>query len=99
MFATVREGTYDPEQLGQGQPQLEEFAALRARQPGDAGSLTVDAGGGRTFTLALWESEAQAAAARAVLEPEAQRLMGPLWTVPTRVLGRGAVLRTDLAKR
>jgi hypothetical protein len=48
--------------------------------------------------LALWESEAQAAAARAVLEPEAQRLLGPLWTAPTRVLGRGPVLRTDLAK-
>jgi hypothetical protein len=99
MFATVREGTYDPERLRQGQAQLEEFAALRAQQPGYAGSLTVDAGGGRTLTLALWESEAQAEAARAVLEPEAQRLMGPLWAAPTQVIGRGPVLRTDLAKR
>ncbi len=57
MFATVREGTYDPEKLRQGQAQMEEFAALRARQPGYAGSLTIDAGGGRMFIVALWESE------------------------------------------
>ena len=87
MFATVREVTYDPEKLRQGQAPLEEFAALRARQPGYAGSLTVDAGGGRTFTVALWESEAQAEAALTVLDPEAQRLMGPLWAAPMRVLG------------
>ena len=99
MFATVREVTYDPERLRQGQAQMEAFAALRARQPGYAGTLTVDAGGGRTFTLTLWESEAQAEAALAVLDPEAQRLMAPLWAAPMRVLGRGAVLRTDLAKR
>ena len=99
MFATVREVTYDPEQLRQGQAPLEAFAALRARQPGYAGTLTVDAGGGRTFTLTLWESEAQAEAALAVLDPAAQRLMAPLWAAPMRVLGRGAVLGTDLAKR
>jgi hypothetical protein len=99
MFATVREGTFDPEKLRQGQAQLEEFDALRGRQPGYAGSLIVDAGEGHTFTVTLWESEAQAEAARAVLEPEAQRLMVPLQTAPGRVLGQGAVLVTDLAKR
>jgi hypothetical protein len=99
MFATVREGTFDPEKVRQGQAQAEEFAALRARQPGYAGSVTVEAGGGHTFTVTLWESEAQAEAARAALEPEAERLMGPLRTAPGRVLGRGAVVRTDLATR
>src|SRR5262245_13172971 len=99
MFATVREGNFDPEKVRQGQAQVEEFAALRARQPGYAGSVVVDAGGGHTFTVSLWASEAQAEAARAVLEPEAERLLGPLRTAPGRVLGRGAVLRTDLASR
>jgi hypothetical protein len=97
MFATVREGTFDPEQRRQGQAQLEEFAARRARQPGYAGGVTVDAGGGHTFTVTLWESEARAKAARAVLEPEAQRLLAPLRTPPPRVIGRGPVLRSDLA--
>ena len=60
--------------------------------------MVVDAGGGRMLTLALWESEAQAEAARAALEPEAERLLGPLWTTPSRVLAQGPVLRTDLAR-
>jgi hypothetical protein len=97
MFATVRESFYDPDKLRQGGAQLEEFAALRARQPGFAGSATVDAGGGRTLTLALWESEAQATAARAALEPEAQRLLGPLLVTPSRLIAQGPVLRSDLA--
>jgi hypothetical protein len=98
MFATVREATYGPDQLRQGQAQRDEFAALRDRQPGFAGSVMVDAGDGRTLTLALWESEAHATAARVVLEPEAQRLMAPLWTTPSRVIAQGPVIRTDLVK-
>jgi hypothetical protein len=99
MFATIRESTFDPEKRRQGQAQLEEFDALRARQPGYAGSVIVDAGEGHTFVVILWESEAQADAARAVLEREAERLVRPLQTVPGRAVGRGPVLRTDLAKR
>ena len=98
MFAVVRETIFDPEKLRQGQAQMEEFAALRDRQPGFAGTVSVDAGNGRTLTLGLWESEAQAMAARAVLEPESQRLLGPLSTVPGRFIAQGPVLRTDLVK-
>jgi hypothetical protein len=98
MFATVRETIYDPEKLRQGQAQLEAFEALRDQQPGIAGALAVDAGNGRVLTISLWESEAQAMAARDRLEPEAQRLLAPLWAVPGRVLAQGPVLRTNLEK-
>ena len=98
MVAVLRETTYDPDKLRQGQAQMDEFAALRDRQPGFVGLIAVDAGDGRRLTLGLWESEEQAMAARAVLEPESQRLMGPLSTVPGRFLAQGPVLRTDLAK-
>ena len=98
MFASVRETTYDPDKLRQGQAQMDEFAALRDRQPGFAGMVAVDAGDGRIVTLTLWESEEQAMAARAVLEPESERLLAPLWTVPGRLIAEGPVLRSDLVK-
>src|SRR6185503_10618990 len=93
MFASVRETTFDPDKLRRGQAQMEEFVALRGRQPGFAGVVTVDAGDGRMLTVTLWESEAQALAARAVLEPEAQRLLGPLSTVQGRFIAQGPVIR------
>jgi hypothetical protein len=77
---------------------MNEFAALLIRQPGYAGVVGVDARDGRTLTVTLWESEEQAEAARAVLEPEAQRLLAPLSTVPSRLITQGPVIRTDLAK-
>ena len=98
MFATLRETIYDPDKLRQGRAQLEEFAALRGRYPGYAGAVVVDAGDGRRLTLTLWESEEYALAARVVLDPEAQRLLAPLATVPARVIAQGPVLRTDLVK-
>ena len=96
MFASVREATFDPEKRRQAQAQLEEFAALRERQPGYAGVVAVDAGDGRVLTLVLWESEAHAEAAGAVLEPESQRLLAPLATVPGRFIAQGPVLRSNL---
>ena len=98
MFARVRETTFDSDKLSQGGAQLDEFFALQDRQPGFAGRVRVDAGDGRMLTLDLWESEAQATAARAVLRPEADRLVTPLYAAPLRVIAQGPVLRNDLVK-
>jgi hypothetical protein len=92
MYATVRETFYDPRQPGGGRAQLEAFAAIRARQPGFVGSLAVAAGGDCVLTLALWESEAHAGAALALLEPEARRVFGATRAPPARVIARGPVL-------
>ena len=98
MFATVRESTFDPDKLSRGRAQLEEFGALRDQQPGFAGAVTVDAGNGRLLTLVLWESEEHATAATTRLDPEAQRLLAPLWTIPSRVIAQGPVVRSDLIR-
>jgi hypothetical protein len=58
----------------------------------------VDVEGGRTLTVALWETEAQSQAGSAKIAPEAERLMGPLWTVPSRVIGQGEVIHNDITK-
>ena len=95
MFAVVREATYDSDKKARGSKQMEEFARIRAQQPGYRGTVTVDAGSGRTLTIALWETEQQQQAASEKLGPEAQRLMAPLWTTPAQVLGSGEVIHND----
>ena len=96
MFATLRETTFDPEKAARGKAQIDEFWRLRAQQPGYKGALTVDAGGGKTFILSLWETPEHSEAAQAVLDVESQRLMGPLRSEPPRILGRGLVSYNDL---
>ena len=98
MFATVREGTIDPEKRRHGQAQIEELAALLARQPGYAGVVGVDAGDGRTLTVTLWESEAHATAAATAMAPEAQRLLELLGATRPQIIAQGPVIRSDLVK-
>ena len=98
MFAVVREATYDTKKKASGSKQVEEFARIRSQQAGYQGTVTVDVGDGRTLTLALWESKEQQEAASATLAPEAQRLMGPLWTIPAQIVGSGEVIQNDLTK-
>jgi hypothetical protein len=98
MFATVRETLYDSDKPRPTPAQLNEFRALRERQPGYAGMVAVDAGNGRTIALVLWESEAAAAAAAAVLDAEVLRTIVPLGQSPGQIIAQGPILRTDLAK-
>ncbi|HEX5505306.1 MAG TPA: hypothetical protein VFW96_21995 [Thermomicrobiales bacterium] len=97
MYAIVRESTYDVAKLAQAGAQLAEFQNLHAARPGYRGNVVVDAGEGRRLTVTLWETEDQAAAARAALEPKIRRLLGPLQAGPSRVIGVGGVVATDLA--
>lgn len=96
MYAVFREATYDPQKLAQGRDKGEEFARLRTQQPGFRGSFVTDAGDGWMLIVALWETQQDAEAARAVLEPAANRLLGLLFASPPRVTARGPVLRSDL---
>jgi hypothetical protein len=97
MFAVVREATYDDAKKALAGEQVAEFARIRADQPGYRGVVTVEVGDGRTLTVALWETEEQSRAASATITPEADRLMGPLWTTPSRVIGQGDVIHNDIA--
>ncbi len=98
MYATVREATFKSGNEERAAPRLQEFWQLRARQPGYRGNVTVDAGEGRSLILTLWDSEEQATAARRVLEPEGERLMGDLRASPSRILGEGTVRQDDLSR-
>lgn len=51
MFATVRETHYASDERRPGPAQMDQFRALRERQPGYAGMVAVDAGNGRTLAL------------------------------------------------
>ena len=100
MYAVIREATRRPEMDEPGRAARQEFFALRARQPGFRGSLTVDAGEGRVVTIALWESEQAQAAAAGTLAPEAERLMAPsVAGGPARIVYQGPVVANDLTTR
>ncbi len=98
MYGVVRETTFDSKKRADSSEQIEEFARIRAQQPGYLGAVTMDAGNGRTLSVVLWESKEQQEAAGAKLAPEAERLMGPLWTTPARIIGTGNVVYDDLTK-
>ena len=96
MYAIIRETTYDPARLSQGQDPFAAFQAAHARQPGYRGSIVVDVGNGRQLAVNLWESEEHAAAALPAMVPEVQRLLEPMMAGPSQLLGAGPVVLADL---
>jgi hypothetical protein len=80
------------EQLRAGR---EEFGALRARQPGFVGSLTVAMGDGMRAIVTLWENQQAQQASTAVIWPQAERLTG----ATSRIIYQGEVSGDDLTAR
>ncbi|MBA2444702.1 MAG: hypothetical protein H0V49_05150 [Nocardioidaceae bacterium] len=97
MYAVLRLNAFEPDKLAQSREELEQFDETHAAQPGYVGSVVVDLGEGERFVLNLWESEAHSVAALAVLGPEVGRLLGPLMTGPSELIGVGPVISSDLA--
>ncbi|HEY6427405.1 MAG TPA: hypothetical protein VIX84_09240 [Acidimicrobiales bacterium] len=96
MYAILRGATYDTARLAQASETMTEFQDRHSSQPGYRGNVVVDAGDGRRLTLTIWETENHAAAARSVLEPEVRRLLDPLLTRPSQLVGTGRVTTMDL---
>ena len=48
--------------------------------------------------LSLWESEEHSAAALSILGPEVGRLLEPLMSHPSELVGAGTVISTDLVQ-
>jgi hypothetical protein len=96
MYAVLRLNSFDPAKLAASGERLEEFDRVHA-QPGYVGSVVVDLGESRRFALNLWESEQHSTAALSVLGPEVQRLLVPLLSSPSELIGVGTVLSSDLA--
>lgn len=99
MYAILRKQPFDAAKLGEAGEALAEFETAHADQPGYAGFLAVDIGEGRQVTVTLWETQQNAAAGRAELGPRVQRLLEPLLTGPSELLGVGEVVAGDLTQR
>lgn len=96
MMAVVRRSSNDPDALESGRAQMARFERIHAAQPGYAGNVVVDLGDGEWFVVTLWASEEHAAAARTELTPVVRELLEPMERTPSRLLGVGPVVTTDL---
>jgi hypothetical protein len=95
MYAVVRLNSFDLKKLANS-PALEQFDQIHLAQPGYVGNIVVDLQGGRRLVLNLWESEEHSAAALSVVGPEVGRLLEPLMSHPSELVGAGTVISTDL---
>jgi hypothetical protein len=98
MYAILRKNTYDPARLAGAGQALAEFQALHAEQPGYAGSIAVDLGGGQQIALNLWHTQQHANAGMSVLVPHVQRLLEPLMAAPSQFVGAGEVVISGLPR-
>jgi hypothetical protein len=98
MYAIVRKNTYDPANLAHAAPALAEFQALHEAQPGYAGSIDINAGAGQRIIINLWQTEQHARGGLTVLGSAVQRLLEPLMTGPSQIVGFGEVAASDLTR-
>lgn len=96
MYAIVRLNSYNPDKLAAAGGRLEQFDKLHAAQPGYVGGVVVDLQAGRRLVLNLWESEEHSVAALSVLGPEVGRVLNPLMSKRSELVGVGTVLSADL---
>ena len=96
MYALARLTTYDPAALEAAGEQLAEFQAVHAAQPGYVGSIVVEVGPARWLTVNVWNTEQDASAALPTMVPVVQRLLEPMMTSPSELIGAGRVVLTDL---
>lgn len=99
MHAVVRETTYAAGTQIEETDAFQQFQDAHASLPGYSGTVVVNAGNGRFYTLTLWESAEAMAAAREAIGPMVTRALEPLMTEPSRLLGTGPVVVNDLATR
>ncbi len=99
MHAIARLNSYNPDKLAAAADRVDQFDKLHAAQPGYIGSVVVDLQAGRRLVLNLWESEKHSEAALSVLSPEVGRVLNPIMSKPSELVGVGTVLYTDLMPR
>ncbi len=96
MYAVARLNAFDPTELAAAGGQLENFDQVHRAQPGYVGTVVVDLHAGRHLILNLWGSEEHSSAALAVLGPDIERVLNPLMSDPSKLIGVGTVTFTDL---
>lgn len=98
MYAVFRETSYPPGIPIQESREFREFQQAHASRPGYVGTVVTDVGGGRYLTVTLWETEEDMHSAREAIGPVVERLLNPLMTAPSKLLGTGRVAVNDLAQ-
>jgi hypothetical protein len=96
MFAIIRKNTFSPGKLAQAGPAMAEFQALHAAQPGYVGSIDIDVGRGQRVAVNLWQTEQDARSGQTILVPHVRRLLEPLMTGSSQLIGSGEVAASDL---
>lgn len=96
MYAIIRKNTFSPGKLAQAGPALAEFQALHTAQPGYVGSIDIDVGQGQRVVVNLWQTEQDARSGQTILLPHVRRLLEPLMTGPSQLVGSGEVAASDL---
>ncbi len=96
MYAVVRELYFDELKLAKSEAQLNEFQQMHKDQPGYIGNITVELAPGHQIVINLWQSESQSNAGREALIPIVQRLQEPMMVAPSRLLGAGPIIYTDI---
>jgi hypothetical protein len=99
VHAVFRESGYAPSRPIYVTPEFREFQEAHAARPGYRGTIVADVGGGRFLTVTLWETADAMNAAREALSPVVERLLNPLMTSPSNLLGTGPVVVNDLAPK
>jgi hypothetical protein len=95
MHAVVRETFYPADLELADEPAFREFQAEHARQPGYRGTIVVALGNGRHITVTLWNTAEDMHAAREALGPTVGRLLEPMMTSSSHLLGTGPVVVKD----
>lgn len=98
MYAIARLNQFDPAKLAASRQQLEQFDRSHQAQTGYVGTVIVDLQAGRRLVVNLWDSKEHSAAALSVLGPEVERLLHPIMTTPSELVGAGPVISTDLIR-
>lgn len=96
MYAVFRQTQYSPDVPVHRTPEFREFQQAHAERPGYRGTVVADAGEGRLLTMTLWQTAEDMQAARQALGPVVGRLLDPMMTTPSTLIGTGEVLVSDL---
>ncbi len=96
MYAVVRVNSFDSDKLAASAGSLEQFEKAHSAQPGYVGTVVVDLQASRRLVVNLWESQQHSTAALSVLGPDVGRLLNPLMSNPSDLVGVGTVIYTDL---
>lgn len=98
MYAVVRETSYAPDKPIYESQEFQQFQQEHSGLRGYQGTIVVEVGAGRFITLTLWQNSEDMTSAREAMGPVVKRLLNPLMTSPTKLLGTGAVVVNDIAQ-